>query len=258
MWAPALACALGLALGASAFAQPAGGGGSHGGGGGSPGGSGGSHGGSGGSHGGSGFQGGAHYSSPRAAYYGHSTQRGSASGPHSNANHGRGGFGRGTGGHRGFPGNGGRGGYRGYGGYGWNGFAYGAFFAVLPAYYLSFWWGGVPYYYADNTYYHWNDYVAAYEVVPPPLDDPTDVAAPDAPIRSAAPDPELYAYPQRSQAPEQLGTDRYECHRWAADQTGFDPTRPAGGVAAAEAATRSGAYRRAETACLAGRGYSVR
>ena len=45
----------------------------------------------------------------------------------------------------------------------------------------------------------------------------------------------LYIYPSRGQSPEQQSRDRYECHTWAVQQTGFDPTvqaatPPQGGV----------------------------
>jgi hypothetical protein len=33
----------------------------------------------------------------------------------------------------------------------------------------------------------------------------------------------LYVYPQRSQTAEQQHRDEYDCYRWAAGQTGFDP-----------------------------------
>jgi hypothetical protein len=122
---------------------------------------------------------------------------------------------------------------------------------VLPWYFDTFWWNGVPYYYADNTYYLWNDGVRAYEVVPPPVDGDGAGAA-----DGAAPD--LYVYPSAGQSPEQQSNDRYACYRWAADQTGFDPTRQAGGVPSEGASAALGAYRRAETACLQGRGYAVR
>jgi hypothetical protein len=36
----------------------------------------------------------------------------------------------------------------------------------------------------------------------------------------------LYVYPSKGQSPEQQQKDRYECHVWAMQQTGFDPTRP--------------------------------
>src|SRR5206468_9730865 len=34
-----------------------------------------------------------------------------------------------------------------------------------------------------------------------------------------------YVYPQRGQAPEQQQRDRGDCHVWATQQAGFDPTR---------------------------------
>lgn len=33
-------------------------------------------------------------------------------------------------------------------------------------------------------------------------------------------------YPKKGQTPEQMGKDRYECHVWAVQQSGFDPTQP--------------------------------
>jgi hypothetical protein len=41
-------------------------------------------------------------------------------------------------------------------------------------------------------------------------------------------------------------------------QSGFDPTRPGGGVAESENESARANYRRAEGACLEGRGYSVK
>ncbi len=35
---------------------------------------------------------------------------------------------------------------------------------------------------------------------------------------------DLYIYPNNGQGPELQGRDRYECHVWAAQQTGFDPS----------------------------------
>ncbi len=34
---------------------------------------------------------------------------------------------------------------------------------------------------------------------------------------------DLYVYPAHGQSDEQLGQDRFECHRWAVGETGFDP-----------------------------------
>ncbi|MFT5350392.1 MAG: hypothetical protein ACI909_003018 [Planctomycetota bacterium] len=43
---------------------------------------------------------------------------------------------------------------------------------------------------------------------------------------------DIYIYPNKGQSPQQQSQDRYECHVWAAGQSGFDPsaysaTRPA-------------------------------
>jgi Glycine-zipper domain len=36
---------------------------------------------------------------------------------------------------------------------------------------------------------------------------------------------ELYIYPNKGQSAEQQSRDRYDCHIWAVQQTGVDPTR---------------------------------
>ncbi len=38
---------------------------------------------------------------------------------------------------------------------------------------------------------------------------------------------DLYVYPTQGQSQEQQQKDRFECHTWAVQQTGFDPSRPA-------------------------------
>lgn len=38
--------------------------------------------------------------------------------------------------------------------------------------------------------------------------------------------PRIMVYPAQGQSPEQLERDRYDCHVWAVQQTGFDPSRP--------------------------------
>ncbi|MCE6982447.1 glycine zipper family protein, partial [Pseudomonas frederiksbergensis] len=64
---------------------------------------------------------------------------------------------------------------------------------------------------------------------------------------------EVIAYPAQGQSPQQLDRDRYECHRWAVQQTGFDPAA----ASYAPSAQVADNYRRAQGACLSGRGYSV-
>jgi hypothetical protein len=38
---------------------------------------------------------------------------------------------------------------------------------------------------------------------------------------------QVYVYPDRGQSPQQQQQDRYQCHTWAVQQTGFDPTMAA-------------------------------
>jgi hypothetical protein len=64
----------------------------------------------------------------------------------------------------------------------------------------------------------------------------------------------LYVTPKNGQTPDQQSKDRYECHSWAAAQTGFDPTLQAPG--AGDQAQQDN-YRRAMSACLDARGYAV-
>ncbi|HXQ32215.1 MAG TPA: hypothetical protein VN790_09665 [Steroidobacteraceae bacterium] len=137
---------------------------------------------------------------------------------------------------------------------GWRGYhgPYFGFVAAVPWYAYAFWWNGIPYYVADDTYYLWNDAADVYQIVPPPVD------GNDADAGGGGGGPDLSVYPSDGQSPEQQSSDRYECYRWAVDQTGFDPTQPAGGVQPGAASDAQGAYRRAEAACLQGRGYTVR
>lgn len=126
----------------------------------------------------------------------------------------------------------------------------GVFVSVLPSFYTTVWFGGIPYYYANDAYYVWRAPQRAYEVVEPPP------AANVSTISPAA--EEIFVYPREGQSPDQVASDRYDCHRWASDETGFDPTRPGGGVPAEQTRSLREAYQRAMTACLEGRGYSVR
>src|SRR5580693_5421753 len=56
---------------------------------------------------------------------------------------------------------------------------------------------------------------------PPP---PRHVGAAPAPPPAAP--AQLVVYPAKGQSPEQLERDRYECHVWAVQQSGFDPSQP--------------------------------
>lgn len=127
----------------------------------------------------------------------------------------------------------------------------GAYVPILPPYYSTVWWRGLPYYYADNTYYLWNSGVRKYEVVAAPSD--IDTAGSVAPVPE-----ELFIYPKDGQSEQRQEHDRYECHRFAVRETGYDPTLPNGGVPAGAVANQRSNYLRAEAACLEGRGYTVR
>ena len=68
----------------------------------------------------------------------------------------------------------------------------------------------------------------------------------------------MFAYPRNGQSADQQAHDRYDCYRFAAAQTGFDPMRTGG---ASQQTWRLGAqldYDRAQAACLEGRGYTIR
>jgi hypothetical protein len=187
--------------------------------------------------------------------------------------------------HGGYPGHGaafaGRGGFgypghfgfRGYstgaywrGGYWRGGFwpraYYGAGFAwflpILPLAYATYWYSGVPYYYANDVYYTWNPTYDGYVATdPPPVADssgagegagpaPNDAGAPNAQPGPGGPAAgQIFMYPKNGQSAEQQSSDRAECQKWATDQAG-------------QVAQNGSDYNRAMVACVEGRGYSAR
>ncbi|WP_321527545.1 DUF6515 family protein [Sedimenticola selenatireducens] len=107
--------------------------------------------------------------------------------------------------------------------------------------------GGVPHYRYGGVYYvHEHD---GYRVVERPVEVPV--------VIDPASD-ELFVYPREAQSAAQQANDRFECHEWASDQAGYDPTRNGGGVSGEKRAERRSDYLRAMTACMEARGYSVR
>jgi hypothetical protein len=130
--------------------------------------------------------------------------------------------------------------------------AVGLYVPFLPSFYTTVWFGGVPYYYADDVYYAWRPDRREYVVVDPPGGTQASTAAP------ASQANELFIYPKNGQSEEQQARDKYECHSWAANQSGFDPTQPLGGVAEDQARAKRDDYQRAMQACLEARGYSVK
>jgi hypothetical protein len=133
-----------------------------------------------------------------------------------------------------------RGGYwpRSYYGVGFN-----WYLPFLPALYATYWYGGLPYYYANDVYYTWNPSYDGYTATdPPPL---ADNSAPSPQGDSESGSAQIFMYPKNGQSEEQQSTDRRECQQWAGAQAGQD------GANAPD-------YRRAMIACVEGRGYSAK
>ena len=123
----------------------------------------------------------------------------------------------------------------------------GAQVSVLAPGYISFGIGDGQYFFANFTYYMWNEDRTGYVVVEKPRGAETAIAA-----TGTTASAEIYVYPNKGQSTEQQGRDRYECYVWAVGQTGFDP------VAGEPDAAKASDYQRALAACLEGRGYTVR
>ena len=136
-----------------------------------------------------------------------------------------------------------------------SGFAW--FLPILPLAYATYWYSGVPYYYANDVYYTWNPTYDGYVATdPPPVADSSGSAdvgatAPDAGPQNSGPGPggpiagQIFMYPKNGQSSEQQATDRAECQKWATEQAG-------------QVAQNGSDYNRAMVACVEGRGYSAR
>jgi Family of unknown function (DUF6515) len=130
----------------------------------------------------------------------------------------------------------------------------GIYVSLLPDFYTTLWFGGIPYYYANSVYYTPRVDGPGYVVTEPPA----GAAARSEPTAVSSGSDDIFVYPRQSQSEATLARDRYECHRWAVSQTGFDPSQPGGGVPESRNEIGRSDYRRAITACLEGRGYTVR
>jgi hypothetical protein len=159
----------------------------------------------------------------------------------------RGGYG---GGHGGGYGGGHSGGYGGGHGGGYGGWW--VPWAILGGAALA-----APYYYSP----YYAPYYSPYYYAPPPViireQPPVNVQpAPSLPPLSSE---RLFAYPRENQSEERQVKDRNECQSWAASQTGYEPTKsPAGDMPEAQRNQIRADYQRAQSACLEGRGYTVR
>jgi hypothetical protein len=128
----------------------------------------------------------------------------------------------------------------------------GALVSVLPPSYTRVMLDDVTYYYANDTYYQWNGGQQKYQVVAPPAGiDSAGSAQP-------APDGQLFVYRKEGVSLQQQANDRYECDGAAVTETGYDPTQEDGGVPVEIESAKRADYFRAEAACLAVRGYTVR
>ena len=142
--------------------------------------------------------------------------------------------------------------YRPYGGgYVSIGVPYGMFVSSLPPYYSTMWIGGTRYFVADDTYYLYEPSRGGCVVARTPYDGERVVTT-TAPEAESTKDPVLFVYPTKGQSEKQQADDRYECHRWAVTQTGYNP------VDAEYRPEQHAQYDRAITACLTGKGYSVK
>jgi hypothetical protein len=124
------------------------------------------------------------------------------------------------------------------------GIPFGLFVTTLPGYYTSVWVDGTRYYYSDHTYYVYEPVRRGYVVTHSPYGDDEDEYADGV-------GDDLYIYPANGQSEQQQADDRYACHRWAVDQSDYDPLDDE------YDASRRADYRRAMIACLTGRGYTV-
>lgn len=123
---------------------------------------------------------------------------------------------------------------------------YGVRVRTLPSYAEQLWIGSALYFIAAGTYYLYQADRQEYVVTSPP----TQVTSSNGWQGNGY---DVVAYPARGQSEAQVAQDRYDCHRWAVNQSGFDPSQ----ATYAPAQNVADIYRRSLGACLAGRGYSV-
>lgn len=129
---------------------------------------------------------------------------------------------------------------------------FGLIVPFLPSYYTTIWIGGIPYYYANDVYY--TQAAGGYIVVEPPKGE-VSPAASQGDQTSVS---QVFIYPREGQSEKKQADDRYECHRWAVSQTGYDPTNQPVNLSETQRIQKRADYQRASAACLDGRGYTVK
>nr|WP_133751955.1 DUF6515 family protein [Pseudomonas sp. LP_7_YM] len=121
----------------------------------------------------------------------------------------------------------------------------------LPDYAQQVWLGSALFFLAAGTYYSYEQSTNEYIVAEPPQG-AQPVYSPQQ-IQQPADPYDVAAYPGNGQTQQQVEQDRYDCYRYAVQQSNFDPAaatyQPAPDVV--------GVYRQAMAGCYAGRGYSV-
>ncbi|MBC3411394.1 hypothetical protein HU720_08765 [Pseudomonas sp. SWRI51] len=125
---------------------------------------------------------------------------------------------------------------------------YGVRVSYLPSYAREVWSGGALFFLVADTWYQYQSSSQEYVVVSPPVQAPAPL-----PVQQQGNSYDVVAYPMYGQGPEQQEQDRFQCHRWAVSQSGFDPAT----ATYAPPANVADNYRRALGACLGGRGYSI-
>jgi hypothetical protein len=123
---------------------------------------------------------------------------------------------------------------------------YGVRVRYLPDYAERMWIGSAMFFLAAGTYYQYQANTQEYIVVNPP------VASPQ-PIQQASNGYDVAAYPANGQTLQQIDQDRYECQRWATQQSGFDPAQ----ATYAPAPEVVNIYRQNLANCYVSRGYTV-
>jgi len=123
----------------------------------------------------------------------------------------------------------------------------GAHVRVLPRGFIAFSIGLFTYYYVNDIYYRWDDDHVRYVVVDKP--EGADLAIDE------ATEGRLFSYPNKGQTEEQQTKDRYECHSWAVSESQVDPTMDEDAELSQQDKDN---YKRAISACLQGRGYTVK
>jgi hypothetical protein len=141
------------------------------------------------------------------------------------------------------------------GGYGWflPGLVVGGILGLglTPRYYYP------PAYYYPPPAYYYPPPAPAYSPPAPNYPPPADVTPPPPPA-SPGPGGRMFIYPRQNQSEEKQMKDRDECHQWAVGQIDYDPSKPLSGAPDAQIIQKSEDYVRAISACLDGRGYTVR